>query len=108
MKNLLDIFNKFYERGDKTAIVYRTGVRRFIYSYKDIHMLSLKMANWYKEQGINKGDKIILWAPNGPMWVVSFWGAILRGAIILPVDFTSQKEKVEKIAKITDTKIIIQ
>lgn len=108
MKNLLDIFNKFYERGDKTAIVYRTGVRRFVYSYKDIYALSLKMANWYKEQGINKGDKIILWAPNGPMWVVSFWGSILRGAIILPVDFTSQKEKVEKIAKITDTKIIIQ
>ncbi len=108
MKNLLDIFNKFNERGDKTAVVYRTGVRRFVYSYKDIYTLSLKMANWYKEQGINKGDKIILWAPNGPMWVVSFWGAILRGAIIVPIDFASQKEKVEKIAKITDTKIIIQ
>ena len=60
MKTLVDLFNSFDARGDKTAIVYRTGVRRFTFSYLEIFRLSLKFSSWLKEQGITKGDKIII------------------------------------------------
>ncbi len=108
MKNLLDLFKKFKSRGQATAVVYRTGVRRFEYSYQEIHDLSLRMAGWLKSQGVGKGDKVILWAPNSPWWVVSFWGAMLRGAVVVPIDFTSQRDRAEKIAQLTDAKIVLQ
>ena len=108
MKTLLDLFKTFQNQKNKTAFVYRTGVRRFIFSYEDLYNLSLKMASWLEKQGINNGDRVIIWAPNSPWWVITFWGVILRGGIVVPVDFSSGKERTEKIAELTKAKLIIQ
>lgn len=108
MKTLLDLFKTFQNQKDKTAFVYRTGIRRFIFSYGDLYQLSLKTASWLESRGINKGDRVIIWAPNSPWWVIAFWGVILRGGIVVPVDFSSGKERTEKIAELAEVKLIIQ
>ena len=108
MKTLAYLFVVFEERGDRTAMIYRTGVRRFIFSYRDVHHLSMKMARLLEERGVQKGDRVLLWAPNSPWWAVSFWGIIARGAIVVPVDFMSGKERAETIAKLTEAQLIIQ
>ncbi len=107
MKTLIDLFETFNSRR-KTAFVYRTGIRRFTFSYKDFYNLSLRMASFLEKQNIKKGDRVLLWAPNSPWWAVAFWGIIIRGAIVVPVDFISGKERVEKIAKLTKSRLIIQ
>ena len=43
METLLDLFSTFAGHGDKTAMVYRTGVRRLSCSYSDLHRLALRM-----------------------------------------------------------------
>src|SRR3990167_8772431 len=107
MQTLLDIFRQFNKQ-DKTALIYRTGIRRFTYSYKELDRMSRQMASWLKAQGISKGDKIIIWAPNSPLWAVSFWGIILKGAVVVPVDFVATKDRVEKIAELTNASLVIQ
>lgn len=108
MNTLLDVFKSFHKQGNRTAIVYRTGVRRFTYSYRDLVTLSMKMAHWLDKKGIKKGDRITLWAPNGPGWAVTFWASAIRGIIVVPVDFSSNRERAEKIASITESKLILQ
>src|SRR6266702_2384923 len=44
MRTLIDLFETFGRRGDQTAFVNRTGVRRIRYSYGEIADLSLRMA----------------------------------------------------------------
>jgi len=107
MKTLLDLFKNFQDQ-DKTAFIFRTGIRRFVFSYKDLYQLSLKTASWLEGQKINKGDRVVIWAPNSPWWVIAFWGVILRGGIVVPVDFSSGRERAEKIAELTQAKLIIQ
>lgn len=108
MKSLLDLFALFAGRGAKTAIVYRTGVRRLSYSYGTLHRLALSMNGWLAAHGVSKGDRVLLWGPSSPWWAVSFWGIMARGAIVVPVDFMSGHDRAEAIANLTDASMIIQ
>lgn len=108
METLTDLFKTLEERGDATAFVYRTGVRRFVFSYGDLYALSLKMAHLLEERGIGKGDRVLLWAPNSPWWGIAFWGIIARGAVVVPIDFMSGKERAATISQLTESKLIIQ
>ncbi len=108
MQTLPELLQLFSERGDKTAVYFRTGVRRFAYSYGELHEYSMKMNYLLALHGIDKGDRVLLWGPNSPWWAAAFWGCAARGAIIVPVDFMSGKERAETIAGLTGAKLAIQ
>ena len=108
MKNLSDLFQTFKNRGDETSLIYRTGVRRLVFSYEQLTDLSLKMNRWLARQGIGHGDRVLLWGPNSPWWAVAFWGIIIRGGIVVPVDFMSGRERAETIANLTGARLVIQ
>ncbi len=108
MQTLLDLLQAFPKRGDKPAIYYRTGVRRLAHSYADLYGFSMTMNSLLFRYGVEKGDRVLLWGPNSPWWAVSFWGCTARGAIIVPVDFMSGKERAETIARLTGAKLVIQ
>jgi len=108
METLADIFATFAQRGNTTAFVYRTGVRRHTFTYREVHELSLCMNRWLADQGVGEGDRVLLWAPNSPWWAVAFWGIVTRGAVAVPVDFMSGTERAETIAGLTEAKLVIQ
>ncbi|GAB7026400.1 AMP-binding protein [Geotalea toluenoxydans] len=108
MQTLIDLFETFPLRGKDTAFVNRTGVRRFIFSYQEFHLLSRKMARLLADRGVATGDRVLIWGPNSPWWAVAFWGAIVRGAVAVPVDFMSERERAETIAGLTEAKVVIQ
>src|ERR1700741_2802672 len=102
MNTLLELFDTFAPRDEHTAMVYRTGVRRFTYSYTWLHDQALRCAGWLASQGVSPGDRVVLWAPNSPWWVVAWWGALARGAVVVPVDFASNRERAQQIAQLTE------
>lgn len=108
MQTLLDLFNTFAALGDKTAFVNRTGVRRLVVSYREFHLLALKMANLLAERGVEPGDKVLLWGPNSSWWAVAYWGIILRGAVAVPVDFMSDLARAESIRSLTKAECVLQ
>jgi len=108
MQTLIDLFNTFEALGDKTAFVNRTGVRRLVVSYRQFHDLALKMANLLAQNGVEPGDRVILWGPNSSWWGVAYWGIIIRGAIAVPVDFMSDQARAESIRGLTDARVVLQ
>ncbi|MBI4089728.1 MAG: AMP-binding protein [Candidatus Levybacteria bacterium] len=108
MKTLVDLFSLFKGRGKGEIFIYRTGIRRFPFSYKRIYDLSLKMASFLEERGIGKGDRVCLWAGNSPWWAVAFFGILIREAIVVPIDFISGKTRAQTIIKLSGAKLIIQ
>lgn len=108
MKTLIDLFKQFRKEDEKIAMIYRTGVRRFTFTYGDLDILSRKMAQWLATKGVSSGDRVLLWAPNSPWWAVAFWGIIARGAVVVPVDFISGKERALGIKKASGSELIIQ
>ncbi|WP_224982231.1 AMP-binding protein [Geomonas agri] len=108
MRTLVDLFHSFAQWGDKTALVNRTGVRRFAVSYRELSVLSLKMAALLAQHGVEPGDRVLLWGPNSSWWGVAYWGIIMRGAIAVPVDFMSDRGRAESILKLTQAKVVLQ
>ena len=108
MQTLIDLFNTFPALGDKTAFVNRTGVRRLVVSYRLCHELSLKMASLLAQNGVEPGDRVLLWGPNSSWWAVAYWGIIVRGAIAVPVDFMSDLARADSIRGLTKAKVVLQ
>ena len=108
MQTLVDLFQTFRPRGDKTALVNRTGVRRFQVSYGELSDLSLKMAGLLAQQGVQPGDRVLLWGPNSSWWAVAYWGIVMRGAVAVPVDFMSDLGRADSIRQLTQAKLSIQ
>lgn len=108
MQTLIDLFVTFAGQGDKPALIYRTGIRRLPCSYLRLDRRARQMNRWLAQQGVNAGDKVLLWAPNSPAWAVAFWGIVCRGAIVVPVDFMSNQERAATIADLTGASLVIQ
>src|SRR5512136_2382849 len=108
MQTLTDLLQSLPQWGAKPALVYRTGVRRFVCSYENLYRLALAMNSWLANQGIGRGDRVLVWGPNSPAWSIAFWGCIARGAVLVPVDFMSGGDRAATIASLTGTKLALQ
>ncbi len=107
------ILNKILEESahkfpNKPAVTMKMGFRIKTLSYKEVFELSKQIAIYLEKQGIKKGDKVLICAPNSPYWVCVFWATLLRGAIIVPLNIQSTKQIIESIAKQTEAKIIFK
>lgn len=94
---LIDLFLTFSNFGEHPALIHRTGVRRRVLSYAGLDEQARRMATLLAAQGIGPGDRVALWGPNSPGWVIGFWGILLRGAIVVPIDFTSDPLRAAEI-----------
>lgn len=108
MHTLLDLMATFSSRGDNPAFVYRTGVRRHLFTYRTVLDLSLRMNGLLAARSVNRGDRVVLWGPNSPWWCIAFWGVIARGAVVVPVDFMSGSDRAETIARLTEARLVLQ
>lgn len=52
-------------------------------TYKGLYQSSLRLANYLKGLGVGKGDRVSIMLPNCPQAVISYYGALLSGAIVV-------------------------
>nr|WP_312058925.1 class I adenylate-forming enzyme family protein [Fervidobacterium pennivorans] len=79
------VYNKFLEttekQGDKPALIY-LGEE---YSYSFLKEKSQCLATSLHQLGINAGDRIIIYIPNTPQWIVMWLALQYLGAVAVPV-----------------------
>ena len=66
-----------------------------------------RTARELESRGIAKGDRILLCGENSPEWVAVFWGCLLRGAVIVPLDKDSTEEFLFAVQQQTDAKLVV-
>jgi long-chain acyl-CoA synthetase len=76
-------------RGGATALANRRGVRVVRWSYARLAASSYQTARELEARGVVQGDRVIVWAENSAEWVAAFFGCLLRGAIVVPLDAAS-------------------
>ena len=108
MQTLIDLFESFPAHGDRPAVIHRTGVRRLVTTYRDLYADALRCALLLERHGVGPGDRVLLWGPNSPSWVTAFWGILARGAVAVPVDFLSGRERAGTIAGLTSAALAFQ
>ncbi|MFH1831447.1 MAG: AMP-binding protein [bacterium] len=87
------------------ALTMRMGYRTVTLTYGQVYKHAQKVALFLEKHNVNLGDKVLLLAPNSPYWICVFWGCLLRGAILVPLNIQSTGELVNSIIKHTNPKL---
>ena len=96
-KTLATYLEDFLSRGNEPAFAHREGLRVKRWSYREIAKTSLQFARELEARGIEKGERVLLWARNSPEWVSAFFGCLLRGVIVVPLDLQSELGFVKRV-----------
>src|SRR5438309_4500376 len=104
--NLLSLFDDFNRYRSDVAVVQRRGYRRKSCTYSHLASLSFRLAHDLKRRGIHTGDRVLLWGANSAEWVAAFWGCLLRGAVVVPIDDGATADFAARVARETSAKLM--
>ncbi len=68
-------------------------------TYAELDALRLQAAQALMALGIQRGERVALWAPNTPEWVIAALGAQTLGAVLVPVNTRMRGQEVGFILK---------
>jgi len=105
-QSLVDLFHEF-SKCQAEYLQYDNGYRRWRYTYIQVGRAAHNFATWLHEQHIGKGDKVIFWSENRPEWVAAFWGCVLTGVIIVPIDYRTSQRFLRHVQEIVDARLIL-
>ncbi|HEX8917288.1 MAG TPA: AMP-binding protein, partial [Chloroflexota bacterium] len=50
----------------RPALLYKPSLKTEIWTYADLREQAYRVTRWLQDQGVGKGERIVLWAPNSP------------------------------------------
>lgn len=105
-KNLLTYLDDYVLRGNDKVFVQRRGLRLVHYSYEKLVISARRTARELESRGINFGDRVMLCGANSAEWIAAFWGCLLRGVVVVPIDSQSLTDFVSSVYRQTDAKLV--
>ncbi|CAM3464386.1 fatty acid--CoA ligase family protein [Mycobacterium frederiksbergense] len=89
--------------GDAEAVV--DGSLRL--SYIELAQRVRCAAGAFAEFGIDKGDRVAIWAPNSAGWLIAAFGAVTAGAVVVPVNTRFKAEEAADIITRSGAKAVL-
>jgi len=105
--SILEYLDNFRIHADERAYVFRRGYRSQRWSYGEVLRDAYRFARALEARGIGKGDKVVIWGENCAEWVVSFFGCLLRGVIVVPIDAVAAPDFAARVASQVDAKLCV-
>lgn len=75
-----DYLTKAYRKFPKKIAIHFMGREL---SYEELYQSSMKFANYLQKLGIQKGDRVSIMLPNCPQAVISFYGILYAGGVVV-------------------------
>jgi long-chain acyl-CoA synthetase len=91
--------------GDRPALALRDPARGFSWTFDETVAFAAGVARWLRAQGVERGDRIVLWGANEPAWGGTFFGALLIGAVVVPLDARSAPDFAARVAERTRARL---
>jgi len=105
--NLLSLFDEFSRYRGDLAVVQRRGYRRESWTYGQLATIAFGLAQNLRERDVRTGDRVMLWGANSAEWMAAFWGCLLRGAVVVPIDDGTTFDFAAHVARETSAKLLI-
>ena len=103
---LIDFFRDLITiRGD--FLVYDDGYRRRVYRYEEVGRAARGFAARLQAAGVRTGAKVVFWGENRPEWIACYWGCLIAGIVVVPIDYRSSAEFVRKVSALVDAAVIL-
>jgi long-chain acyl-CoA synthetase len=103
---LIDFFQDLVQI-DASFLAFDDGYRRREYTYEQAGRAARGFAVKLARAGLMKGDKVVFWGENRPEWVVCYWGCLLAGVVVVPIDYRSSRDFVAKVTKLVEARVVV-
>jgi long-chain acyl-CoA synthetase len=106
-KTIHSLLDQVLTRSDEIAVAQRRGLRVTRWSYARIAETAFQFARELESRGVGKGDRVIFWGENGPEWIAAFFGCLLRGAVVVPLDEQSAPDFVDRARRQVEARSLL-
>src|SRR6185503_6226685 len=106
-ETLLTFLNDCIAHGEQTAVVHWRGLRISRWSYARLASCAFQFARELESRGIGAGDRVLFWSENSPEWIVAFYGCLLRGAVVVPLDLKSAPDFAARVQQQVSAKLLL-
>ena len=107
MQTLQDLLPEIQRLDQREAIRWTNGFRTVVSTYVDLHGTIGTVINYFAENDIGKGDRVLIWAENRMEWAAVFWACVASGVVAVPVDLRFSEELVRRIQSESNSKLTI-
>src|SRR5208283_4373339 len=104
---ILEYLDNFRRQAREVAYVQHRGYRTQRWTYGDVLANTYRFARELESRDIAKGDKVLIWGENSAEWVVAFFGCLLRGAIVVPIDKIAAPDFAHRVAQQVGAKLCV-
>jgi long-chain acyl-CoA synthetase len=106
-ETILSFLDDYKRLGEERAFSYRHGLRMRHYTYSQIAQMAFQFSHELEARSISKGDRVLLWGENSPQWIAAFFGCVLRGVIVVPLDAESSSDFILRVQRNVEAKLLI-
>ncbi|MBI5654264.1 AMP-binding protein [Candidatus Uhrbacteria bacterium] len=105
--------NDFLQRsvkayGPNLAIEMRPRYRTLRWTYDDLSSKVAALALELERQGVDPGDRVMLYGINSPHWIAGFFAILARGAVVVPLNPQSTPSQLEGIMASCEPKLLLK
>ena len=106
-EHLATLLDDFRRHDRETAVVRYQGNRRRVTTYGELARLAGRFAALLEDRGIVQGDPVLLWAENSAEWIAAFYGCMLRGVMVVPLDAFGSADFAWRVACDVKPKLVV-
>jgi len=107
-ESLAEFFSEHFQAHRRErAYGQRRGYRMEWYTYGQVRELAFRFARELEARGIGKGDCVMLWGENRAEWVAAFFGCVLRGAVVVPMDNGASADFAARVLRQVEAKLLV-
>ncbi len=89
--------------GDAEAIV--DGQLRL--TFTELTERVRRAAGAFASAGIEKGDRVAIWAPNSAQWIIAAFGLLTAGGVLVPVNTRFKADEAADIIRRSGAKLVL-
>src|ERR1043165_7180546 len=104
---LITFLDDCIAHGAQAAVAHWRGLRTARWSYARLASAAFQFARELQARGFSAGDRVLFWGENSPEWIAAFYGCLLRGAVVVPLDLKSAPDFVERVQQQVSAKLLL-
>ena len=77
------------------------------WTYRQLRERVVAVAKGLEDLGVKRGDHVVMWLPNGPEGLLTFYGINYLGAVFVPINTSYKGGLLEHVVENSDAEVII-
>lgn len=104
--HLATLIDDYRRNGSERAVVLYRGNRQQVSTYGELADLAERFAAELMRLQITPGERVVLWGQNSAEWIAAFFGCVMRGVLVVPLDAAGGLDFAERVIAETKPRLI--